>query len=203
MSDENDREINWSEVIEKGAIGQNGLDLGTIKQVKDDYIVTEVSGINKRKYHLPKTYVNHFNGVFLNFSLNDSDVLAFEQESSESKLDNESSLQFSPDSTLNEQKGEVGGVVPLIGEELKVNKNIIEKNVKIIKEPLRESKTVQIQLMHEKITFQRITVDSNKVDKKETSTGLTNDRPTSYEYSKSRVDRGSEFSNFEFSIPIK
>lgn len=203
MSGENDREINWSEVIEKGAIGHNGLDLGTVKQVKDDYIVTEVSGINKRKYHLPKAYVNHFNGVFLNFSLNESDVLAFEQESSESKLDNESSLQFSPDSTLNEEKGDVGAVVPLIGEDLKVNKKIIEKNVKIIKEPLRESKSVQIELMHEKITFQRITVDSNKVDKKETSTGLTNDRPSSYEYSKSHVDRGSEFSKFEFSIPIK
>jgi stress response protein YsnF len=204
MSGEDDREINWSEVIEKGAIGENGLDLGTIKQVEDDYIVTEVSGINKRKYHLPKTSVNHFNGVFLNFSLNDSNVSAFEQKNNESNLGKDSSVQFPGDLSLKEEsEREVGATIPLIGEDLKVNKRIIENNIKIIKEPIRETKTVQIELMHEKITLKRKIIEDSSVDKIDNLAGLINDQSSSYESSKASRDKGSEFSKSEFFIPIK
>ena len=162
MSSENNNEINWDEVIGKEALGENGLDFGTIKEISGDYIVTEVGMFNKKIYHLPKTSVKHFNGVFLNFSLNESDLKIYEQKIGESVF-NDSSSSGSPDKIKREEMS-----IPLISQDLNVTKNITEDNIKITKEPIRESKNVEIELMHENVTIERrdIKMNDNSFDKR-------------------------------------
>jgi hypothetical protein len=155
MSSENENEINWNEVVGKEALGENGLDVGTIKEISDDYIVTEVGMLNKKIYHLPKTSVKYFNGVFLNFSLNESDLLTYEQKIKGIAFNDNS---FS-ESTDMEEKEEMS--IPLISEKLQVTKNITEDNIKIVKEPIKETKTVKIELMHEKVTIEKRDVSRN------------------------------------------
>ena len=54
MSSDYDEEIDWNKVMEKEAMGENGLDLGTIKQIEDDYIVTEMGGLTKKNIQASK-----------------------------------------------------------------------------------------------------------------------------------------------------
>jgi uncharacterized protein (TIGR02271 family) len=55
----------------------------------------------------------------------------------------------------------------LISQDLNVTKNITEDNIKITKEPIRESKNVEIELMHENVTIERrdIIMNDNSFDK--------------------------------------
>ena len=148
MSSDHDEDIDWNNVMEKEAMGENGLDLGTIKQIEEDYIITEMGGLTKKRYKLPRSTVKSFNGVFLNFLLNESDASALMLKEDNINMNTDSSMQ-SVDSGVPEVEQET---VPLIGEDLNVTKKIIEDNVKISKEPLKETKTIQITLMHEEIT---------------------------------------------------
>ena len=154
-----DEGIEWNKVMEKEAMGENGLDLGTIKQIGGEYIITEMGGLTKKRYKLPKSAVKSFNGVFLNFLLNESDVSALMLKEDNVIMDTDSSIQSVESGVQKEEEEDT--LVPLIGEDLNVTKKIIEDNVKISKEPLRETKTIQITLMHEKITAEKIAIGSN------------------------------------------
>ena len=198
MSSENNNEIKWDEVIGKEALGENGLDFGTIKEISGDYIVTEVGMFNKKIYHLPKTSVKHFNGVFLNFSLNESDLNIYEQKIGESVF-NDSSSSGSPDKIKREEMS-----IPLISQDLNVTKNITEDNIKITKEPIRESKNVEIELMHENVTIERRDVSMNDVMlDKGTNINLSNSKTSNEGPNQKSDSEGSMYSKTEFLIPIK
>ncbi len=48
MSSDHDNDIDWNKVIEKEAMGKNGLDLGTIKQIEEENVITEMGGLTKK-----------------------------------------------------------------------------------------------------------------------------------------------------------
>ena len=198
MSSENDNEINWNEVVGKEALGENGLDFGTIKEISGDYIVTEVGMLNKKIYNLPKTSVKYFNGVFLNFSLNESDLSTYEQKIGESAF-NDDSFSGSSDVPTKEEM-----LIPLISEDLKVTKTIIEDNIKIVKEPIKETKTVKIELIHEKVTIERrdVSMNDDPFDKG-TNINLNNSKTSNQGPYKESDSEGLIYSKTEFSIPIK
>ena len=160
MSSENDDEINWNEVVGKEALGENGLDFGTIKDILDDFIVTEVGMLKKKIYHLPKSSAKYFNGVFLNFSLNESDLSTYEQKIGEGAF-NEDSF-----SGLQDMPAKKEMLIPLISEDLKVTKTIIEDNIRIVKEPIKETKIVEIDLIHDKVTITKRPFKENNNAKK-------------------------------------
>ena len=194
MSSENDNQINWNEVVGKEALGENGLDFGTVKEVAGDYIVTEVGMLNKKIYHLPKSSAKYFNGVFLNFSLNESNLSIYEQKIEESVADNKSFSKSQDMSTKEET------LIPLISENLQVTKNITEENKKIVKVPVKETKTVQIELMHEKVIIERRNVNQNdNTYEKGTDTSLKNKEASNQEPG----NRSEIYSKEEFLIPIK
>jgi stress response protein YsnF len=174
------------------------LDFGTVKEVTDDYIVTEVGMLNKKIYHLPKSSAKYFSGVFLNFSLNESDLSIYEQKIGES-TPNDNFLSESLDKPTTEDI-----LIPLISEDLQITKNIIEDDKKIVKEPIKETKTVQIELMHEKVIVERRIVNKNdNIYDKGTSTNLNNNEISSQVSQKGSESPGSMYSKTEFLIPIK
>lgn len=198
MPPENDNEINWNEVVGKEALGENGLDFGTIKEISSDYIVTEVGMFNKKIYHLPKNFVKYFNGVFLNFSLNESDLQTYEQKIVESTFD-DSSFSGSPDMSA---KKEI--TIPLISQNLQVTKNITEDNIKITKEPIKEMKIVQIELMHENVKIERKVVTMNDyTGEKGTNIHLHNNETSNQVPPAESEGEATIYSKTEFSVPIK
>jgi hypothetical protein len=71
--------IRWQEVLDKGAIGIDKCDLGKVKQIKDDLIITKKGLINKKKYFLPLKLVDKFDGDILYFKIMKAEAKQFQE----------------------------------------------------------------------------------------------------------------------------
>ena len=199
MTPDNREEIDWNDVTGKEAMGENGLDLGTIIEVKDEYIITEMGGISKKIYYLPKSAAKYFNGVFLNFSLTDTQLSAFEQGRENIDLNRDS---FSGLTALQPKEE---SMIPLIEEDLNVTKKIVEDKIKIVKDAFKETKTVQIELVHERVTIERMHANyNNKTLNNKTNSDLNDAMLYEKKMNKETgVQEEPSYSKSEFLIPIK
>jgi uncharacterized protein (TIGR02271 family) len=141
--------IDWNSVIKKEAVGTGGIDLGTIYGVENAYITTQKGLRDKKRYHIPKSLVENFDGIVLRLKVNESEMLKYEKTEDKKYENNTSSFK-----SLYESK-DIETTIPLMAENLKVTKNIAEDNLNITKEPIRETKTVQVKLTHEEILIER------------------------------------------------
>lgn len=141
--------INWNDVIKKEVVGTDGLDLGEVVQVGDNFIIIQRGLLNKKKYTIPMSAVSDFDGETLKVKVSENDLLEYE-EKDEPKFKDYSSFKSSDMSKEMETK------IPLISEDLQVTKRIVEDKVDVIKDPVRETKTVEIELTYEKVTIERI-----------------------------------------------
>ena len=155
MSANNNKDsIDWNNVLKKEAIGTDGLDLGEVHEVGDTYIITQKGLLNKKRYHLPISSAESFDGDTLRLRVSESELKGFEETAGQ-KFDEYSSFKSSDMSKELETK------IPVMGENLEITKNITEDNVNIIKEPIMETKTVEIELTREMVTIERRPVDIN------------------------------------------
>lgn len=155
MSASNNKDnIDWNNVLKKEAIGTDGLDLGEVHEVGDTYIVTQKGLLNKKRYHLPISSAESFDGDTLKLRVSESELKGFEETGGQ-KFEGYSSFKSSDMSKDLETK------IPVMAENLEVTKNMVEDKVNIIKEPIMETKTVEIELTREMITIERRPVDNN------------------------------------------
>jgi uncharacterized protein (TIGR02271 family) len=148
-SSSNKDNIDWNNVVKKEAIGTDGLDLGTVHAVGDTYIVTQKGLLNKKRYHIPISSAESFDGEIVKLRVSESELQGYE-ESEGQKFDGYSSFKSSDMSKELETK------IPVMGENLEVSKRLTENKVKIVKEPVKEIKKVDIELTNEEITIERI-----------------------------------------------
>lgn len=141
--------INWNNVIKKEVVGTDGLDLGEVVQVGDNFVIIQRGLLNKKKYTIPMSTVSDFDGETLKVKVSENDLLEYE-EKDEPKFKDYSTFKSSDMSKEMETK------IPLISEDLQVSKKIIEDKVEVTKDPVKETKTVEIELTYEKITIERI-----------------------------------------------
>lgn len=141
-------EINWSRVLGKEVIGTGGLDLGIVHQVGDSYIIIQKGLITKKRYCIPFSRVKSFDGDILRLRVNETELKEFE-ETKDTKFKEYYSFKSSDMSREMETK------IPVMGENLEVTKKIIEDKVNIIKEPVKETKVVEIDLTYEKVIIER------------------------------------------------
>jgi uncharacterized protein (TIGR02271 family) len=150
MSTTNNREnIDWNNVVKKGAIGIDGLDLGEVHEVGDTYVITQKGLLNKKRYHIPISSVESFDGDMLKMRVNEVELHGYEEGGGQ-KFEGYSSFKSSDLSKELETK------IPVMGESLDVSKRLTENKVRIIKTPVKEIKKVDIELTHEEITIERI-----------------------------------------------
>jgi uncharacterized protein (TIGR02271 family) len=189
---ENNKVINWNEVLEKEAVGVDGLDLGTVKEVGDTFIITQKGLINKKKYHLPLSSVDGFNNGVLILKINEADLHSYQQTSEGDNTAFEGYSSFK----ASDMSKDLETTIPLLSEELEVSKKVIEDNINIIKEPKKETKTAQIELMHEKVTIEKRPVGRSDDDDDDYES-----KPTDI-YS-TRQESLTKDSKTEIAIPIK
>jgi uncharacterized protein (TIGR02271 family) len=155
MSANNNKDsIDWNNVLKKEAIGTDGLDLGEVHEVGDTYIITQKGLLNKKRYHLPISSAESFDGDTLRLRVSESELKGFEETGGQNY--NEYPAFKSSDMTK-----ELETKIPVMGENLEISKSITEDNVNIIKEPIMETKTVEIELTREMVTIERRPVDIN------------------------------------------
>ncbi|HEX5187327.1 MAG TPA: DUF2382 domain-containing protein [Nitrososphaeraceae archaeon] len=152
------KNINLDEVLKKEVIGTDGLDLGKVIEVGDTFVVTQRGLIDKKKYHLPISSIESFDGEILNLKIKESDLKSYEQIE-DNLFEGYSSFKSS------DMSQEVQTIIPLIDEKLEVTKNTLEENMQIIKEPIKETKKVEIELIYDKLTIIKRPLKENTVVK--------------------------------------
>jgi len=160
------KNINLDGVIKKEVIGIDGLDLGKVIEIGNTFVVTQRGLIDKKKYHLPVSSIESFDGEILKLKINESDLKSYEQIE-DNLFEGYSSFKAS------DMSQEVQTIIPLIDENLEVTKKTIEENMQIIKEPIKETNKVEIELIYDKLTITKRPFKENTDRKK--------DEPISYE----------------------
>jgi uncharacterized protein (TIGR02271 family) len=149
--------INWNEVIKKEARGKNDEDLGEVLEVGDIYILVQKGLISKEKFYIPQSEVDSYDGDVLRFKVAEEDVrskYSGDLPHSVSAIPDDSTNNIEENRTKQEKSEPT--LVPLIEEELNVSKReVTYKEATLIREPVIETKTVEVPVTHEEIIVER------------------------------------------------
>ncbi len=145
--------IPWNETIKKEARGIDDADFGEIQSVDPEYIITQKGIIDKEIFSFPIKLAQDYDGDRVIFKVTEEEARNSYMQSqniadaSSSGIDTENTATTN-DLSINNTNEEV---ISLMSEELDVEKRVVEDETAITKKPVKETKTVEVQLIREKI----------------------------------------------------
>ena len=144
--------IDWNDTIKKEAEGINGEDFGEVQDVSNGFVLVQRGIINKEKFFIPQELAESYDGDIVRFRIAEDDLLNKYREGSDTTLQTETTSQ---DVT----RGETGTeqTIPLTEERLEISKDVQEQHATITKEPITETKTVEVPVTHEEVSIERRT----------------------------------------------
>jgi len=151
--------IDWNDVMKKEARGTNDEDLGDVQEVGQNYILVQRGIINKDKFYIPKDIVESYDGEILRLSISEEDA--------RSRF-----LGDSPPPTTAENEDLTAArkaeetVVPIAAEKLDASTRQSSRDATVIKEPLTETKTVEVPVTHEEISIERRDVSERPTEQR-------------------------------------
>jgi uncharacterized protein (TIGR02271 family) len=149
----------WNEIIKKEARGIDDADFGEIQSVDPEYVITQKGIIDKEIFSFPTNLVQEYDGNRVLFkvteeearnsymqspNIDESGSIGSEELETETTTNDESLIYIAE----NEENEEV---IPLKSEELDVKKRVVEDEITITKKPVKETKTVEVELKREEI----------------------------------------------------
>jgi uncharacterized protein (TIGR02271 family) len=144
-----EKSIEWNDVIKKEARGSNDDDLGEVQEVGQTYVVTQKGTIKKEKFYIPKYLAEGYDGDVLRFKLTEAEA------KNKFVRDTPPSVQeYSRYKTPDIPK-DIETRIPVMGERLDVSKRESTREATITKEPLTETKSVDVPVTHEEMTVER------------------------------------------------
>ncbi len=132
--------IPWEEVIKKEARGIDDYDLGEVQQVTSEYVLTQKGLVNMRWFQIPKQLAQDYDG-------NKLVLRVTEQEANDLYIKDEPQSEESQD--------ESKSTVPLVQERLEPKKKEVIEEATIVKEPVRETKQMDVSLTHEELVLEK------------------------------------------------
>ena len=149
--------ISWNETIKKEARGIDDADFGEIQSVDSEYIITQKGIIDKEFFSFPISLVQDYDGNRVLFKVTKEEARNSYMQSQD--IDDSSSISSSgietepatSDETLSNitENEENEQVIPLMSEELEITKRVVVDETIITKKSVKETKTVEIQLVRE------------------------------------------------------
>jgi uncharacterized protein (TIGR02271 family) len=148
MSNTNES-IAWDNVTKKEARGAtDDSDFGEVQEVGHHYVLTQKGMISKEKFFIPKYLVQGFDGSTLWFNASQDQLQGWKRDSApDYKEYSEYKTQETP--------SDIETRIPLIEERLNVSKRTSTSEATITKEPVTETKTVEVPVTHEELTVER------------------------------------------------
>jgi uncharacterized protein (TIGR02271 family) len=181
----------WNEVIKKEVKGLNDADFGEVQEVNENYVITQKGTLNKEKFYLPKSITHGYNGRTLLFDIT-------EEEAKEKFIIDKSASSASEGKERSEfQRQDPERPIPVIEERLEISKKETIVEAKVIKKPIKETKTVEVELTHEELIIEKRSVgegDKTTTLPSPTSTTTPQTSPSPREITQSKI---------EISIPLK
>ena len=141
--------IDWSDVIKKEARGSNDEDLGEVQEVGQDYVLVQRGMINKDKFYIPKDVVESYDGNVLRFNISEEDA------KSRFLGDSPPSSTTANEGLTAARRAEETTTVPITEERLDASKRESTREATITKEPVTETKTLEVPVTHEEISVER------------------------------------------------
>ena len=147
----------WKETIKKEARGIDDADFGEIQSVDPEYVKTQKGIIDKEFFSFPVNLVQDYDGNRVLFKVTEEEarnsyMLSQNVDDRDDFSDNEIETEISTtndyDSLSNTKEKEV---IPLMSEKLDVNKKEFVDETVMTKKPVKETKTVEVQLIREEI----------------------------------------------------
>jgi uncharacterized protein (TIGR02271 family) len=156
--------IAWDDVIKKEARGAvDDSDFGEVQEVGQQYVLTQKGMVSKEKFYIPKYLVQGFDGDTLWFNASENDLQGWKRDS---PPDNNEYSNYKTQET----PSDVETRIPLIEERLNVSKSTSTSEATITKEPVTETKTVEVPVTHDELTVERRPAG-------ESSSSTTTERP--------------------------
>ena len=158
----NSNDFPWKETLKKEARGIDDADFGEIQSVDPEYVITQKGIIDKEIFSFPTNLVQEYDGNRVLFKVTEEEARNSYLQSQDLDLeqddfnDNEIETETSTATTTNDDDSlsnikEKEEVIPLMSEELDVTKREIVDETVITKNPVKETKTVEVQLIREEI----------------------------------------------------
>jgi uncharacterized protein (TIGR02271 family) len=147
--------IDWSDVIKKEARGSNDEDLGEVQEVGEDYVLVQRGLINKDKFYIPKDMVESYDGEILRFSISEDAKSRFLRDSPPTANEGLTAARKAEETT-----------VPITAERLDASTRDSTRVATIIKEPITETKTVEVPVTHEEISIERRDVSEHTIEER-------------------------------------
>jgi stress response protein YsnF len=156
-------EIPWNEIKKKEARGIDDADFGEIESVDPDYVLTQKGIIDKEFFSFPKNLVQGYDGNRVWFKVTEEEARNSYMQSQDVNLldqgdsssDNiEKTETNDKDNSLSNRKTEEEKIIPLMAEKLDITKTEVIDEVIITKEPVKDTKTEQIPVMHEELIIE-------------------------------------------------
>jgi uncharacterized protein (TIGR02271 family) len=148
--------IDWNHVTKKEARGSNDEDLGEVQEVDQNYVLVQRGMVNKKKFYIPRDLAESYDGTLLRFRISEEDAknrfLRDSPPSSAADEEEQTSMR-KRDKTAVEEAEET--TVPLAEENLDVSKRASAQEATVTKEPVTETKTVEVPVTHEEISVER------------------------------------------------
>ena len=151
----------WKETIKKEARGIDDADFGEIQSVDPEYVKTQKGIIDKEFFSFPVNLVQDYDGNRVLFKVTEEEArnsymlsqnVDDRDDFSDSEIETETITTNDYDSLSNtKEKEEEKEVIPLMSEKLDVNKKELVDERVITKKPVKETKTVEVQLIREEI----------------------------------------------------
>jgi len=152
--------IDWSDIIRKEARGTNDEDLGEVQEVGENYILVQRGLINKDKFYIPKDMVESYDGDVLRFSVSEEDAKSrFLGDSAPPPA-----IAGNEGSTAARKAKET--VIPVTGETIDATTIDSAREATVIKEPVTETKNVEVPVTHEEISIERRDVSERPTEQK-------------------------------------
>jgi uncharacterized protein (TIGR02271 family) len=159
----------WDGVIGKRVKAVDYQHAGKVVTALDneDAIIISSEGAHATyNYKLPKSCVQGFDGADLLLSISRAEMANYEIDDIR---DHAAQLK-----SIKTEKGGQETVVPVIEEKLKVSEKVITQEATIIKEPVTETKIIDVSVMHEEIVIEKRQVQEEKEEGSTTTTTLEN-----------------------------
>ncbi len=187
MNIEETANIEWNEIINKEARGIDDADFGKVQSVESEYVSTQKGIFNKEFFSFPKNLVQNYDDYKVLFKITEEEARTSYLQKSENELveqggNNDYSQSNMNDNdqggtetatnrdendydTSNKSREEI--IIPLMSENLEVNKTELIDDAIITKEPVRETKTIQVPVMREELVLERRAVSRDPENEKE------------------------------------
>ena len=148
--------IDWNKVIKKEARGLKNEHLGEVHEVTNGYVLVQKGLIHKEKFYIPQDQVESYDGHVLRFKISADEINRYARDSHPASIED----QYESTIEIDSGGGSSGGIemeetnVPLTDEKLNVSKETQQSQSTITKEPVKETKKVEVPLTHEEVTIE-------------------------------------------------